>query len=178
VQLAHANWQKYPPCSILLTSTSNNVGSHTPSGKLRFTDEMAEFRTVRLIGTLLGATLVLSGCQKKGDAISSAEQTEKINGIAAPGISETKAIAKEGFIYGLPLVMSYAIMNAYSINRSSRSFTAPINQILDEARVYTYKDRAIPLPNSDTPYSVLFMDLRAEPIVLSLPRLRRSVTTP
>jgi hypothetical protein len=37
--------------------------------------KMAEFRTVRLIGTLLGATLVLSGCQKKkGDAISSAEQ--------------------------------------------------------------------------------------------------------
>jgi hypothetical protein len=52
---------------------------------------MAEFRTVRLIGTLLGATLVLSGCQKKGDAISSAEQTEKINGIAAPGISENQS---------------------------------------------------------------------------------------
>jgi hypothetical protein len=134
--------------------------------------KMAEFRTVRLIGTLLGATLVLSGCQKKGDAISSAEQTEKINGIAAPGISETKAIAEEGFIYGLPLVMSY-IMNAYSINRSSSSFTAPINQILNEARVYTYKDRAIPLPNSDTPYSVLFMDLRAEPIVLSLPAVEK-----
>jgi hypothetical protein len=112
------------------------VVTHCPeSYALRM--KMAEFRTVRLIGTLLDATLVLSGCQKKGDAISSAEQTEKINGIAAPGISETKAIAEEGFIYGLPLVMSYAIMNAYSINRSSSSFTAPVNQIFNESRVYT-----------------------------------------
>jgi hypothetical protein len=86
-----------------------------------------------------------------------------------PSLTETEAIAEEGFIYGLPLVMNYSIMSAYSINRESGAFTAPFNEIKNEARVYTDKDVAIPLPNSDTPYSVLFMDLRAEPIVLSLP---------
>jgi len=29
-------------------------------------------------------------------------------------------------------------------------------------------------PNSDTPYSMLFMDLRAEPIVLSVPAVQKS----
>jgi len=108
---------------------------------------------------------LVAGCGSKNDAINQAEKTEK----ARPSIAETKDIAEQGFIYGLPLVMSYAIMNAYSINHDSPAFTAPLNQIHNEARVYTPKDRAIPLPNSDTPYSVLFMDLRTEPIVLSLP---------
>jgi hypothetical protein len=111
------------------------------------------------------STFLIAGCGGKNDAISQAEKAEKNR----PSIAETKDIAEQGFIFGLPLVMNYAIMNAYSINRSSPAFTAPFNQILNESRVYTPKDRAIPLPNSDTPYSVLFMDLRVEPIVLSLP---------
>jgi len=57
------------------------------------------------------ATTLLIGCEKKGDAISSAEQADKKAGIAAPGIAETKAIAEEAFIYGLPIVMNYAVMN-------------------------------------------------------------------
>jgi len=40
---------------------------------------------------------------------------------------------------------------------------------MNETSVYTYKDTAIVTPNSDTPYSWLWMDLRAEPIVLSVP---------
>ena len=35
--------------------------------------------------------------------------------------------------------------------------------------MYTYKDTAIITPNSDTPYSLAWLDLRAEPIVLSVP---------
>jgi hypothetical protein len=36
-------------------------------------------------------------------------------------------------------------------------------------RVATYEDTAVITPNSDTPYSLGFLDLRAEPIVLSVP---------
>ena len=83
--------------------------------------------------------------------------------------AETKAIAEEGFIYGLPLVMNYAAMYEIGIDKTSSQFLAPFNQIKNEARVYTYKDTAVVTPNSDTPYSVLWLDLRAEPIVLSVP---------
>ncbi len=86
-----------------------------------------------------------------------------------PDIREAKAIAEEGYIYGLPIVMNYAIMYDYAVDRTSGQFKAPFNQLKNEARVYTYKDTAIISPNSDTPYSVASLDLRAEPIVLSVP---------
>ncbi len=86
-----------------------------------------------------------------------------------PGFFKSKDIAEAGFIYGLPIVMNYGVMYEYVIDRSSGQWKAPFNQINNEARVFTYKDTAIPTPNSDTPYSLVWMDLRAEPIVLSVP---------
>src|SRR6266849_5920482 len=90
-----------------------------------------------------------------------------------PGIIEAKAIAEEGFIYGLPIVMNYAVMYEYSVDKNSGQYKAPFNQIKNEARVYTYKDTAVITPNSDTPYSLLWLDLRAEPVVLSVPAVER-----
>ena len=86
-----------------------------------------------------------------------------------PGIIEAKDIAEAGFIYGLPIVMNYGTMYEYAVDRSSGQFKAPFNQIKNESQVYTYKDTAVVSPNSDTPYSGVWMDLRAEPMVLSVP---------
>jgi hypothetical protein len=98
------------------------------------------------------------------------------SGVRAADITpaDTRAIAEEGFIYGLPIVMNYAVMYAYAVDRDSGQFKAPFNEIRNEPRVYTYKDTAIITPNSDTPYSFVWMDLRAEPIVLSVPAVEKS----
>lgn len=90
-----------------------------------------------------------------------------------PNLNETKAIAEEGFIYGLPIVMNYAVMYEYSVDKDSGQYKAPFNHIKNEARVFTYKDTAIVTPNSDTPYSLVWMDLRSEPIVLSVPAIEK-----
>src|SRR5262245_46820169 len=87
--------------------------------------------------------------------------------------AEAKAIAEEGFIYGLPIVMNYGVMYEYSVDANSPQYKAPFNQIKNEARVFTYQDTAIVTPNSDTPYSFLWMDLRAEPMVLSVPAVEK-----
>jgi hypothetical protein len=108
---------------------------------------------------LAGALLVLSAPAAKAEW---------------PGILEAKNIAEEGFIYGLPIVMNYAVMYAYAVDPDSGQFKAPFNQIKSEARVFTYKDTAIVTPNSDTPYSFLWMDLRAEPMVLSVPAVEEN----
>ena len=86
-----------------------------------------------------------------------------------PGFFGAKDIAEAGFIYGLPIVMNYAVMYEYAVDRNSGQFKAPFNEIKNEPNVFTYKDTAIPTPNSDTPYSFVWMDLRAEPIILSVP---------
>jgi hypothetical protein len=80
---------------------------------------------------------------------------------------------KQAYIYAFPMVMNYGVMYAYAIDRNSGQFKAPFNQISNEARVFTPKDTAVITPNSDTPYSTLFMDLRAEPVVLCVPKVEK-----
>src|SRR4030088_1079096 len=88
-----------------------------------------------------------------------------------PGFFKAKDIAEAGFIFGLPIVMNYGVMYEYAVDRNSGQFKAPFNQLKNEPNVFTYKDTAIVTPNSDTPYSFIWMDLRAEPIVLSVPAM-------
>jgi hypothetical protein len=49
-----------------------------------------------------------------------------------PNLLEAKAIAEEGFIYGLPIVMNYAVMYEYSVDKNSGQYKAPFNQIKNE----------------------------------------------
>ena len=123
---------------------------------------------------IVAVTTLAAGCGKKEDSIAQAEKKDVAKGAAAPSIAEVKAIAEEGFIYGLPIVMNYAVMYEYAVDRNSGQFKAPFNEIKNEARVFTYKDTAIVTPNSDTPYSILWLDLRAQPIVLSVPAVEKS----
>lgn len=62
------------------------------------------------------------------------------------------------------------MLHSYFVDRDGKEFKAPWNQIHNEARVYTPDDKAIQTPNSDTPYSQLGTDLRAEPLIISVLR--------
>jgi hypothetical protein len=85
--------------------------------------------------------------------------------------AEARAIAKDAYIYGFPLVDNYRIQYSYFVDRNSPNFKAPWNTINNVARVFTPADTAIQTPNSDTPYSQLGADLRTEPLVLSVPEV-------
>ena len=111
---------------------------------------------------------LLAGCAKD-DSITKAEKKDAVK----PSMAEVKAIAEEGFIYGLPLVMNYAANYEFWIDKTSSQYKAPFNTLFNEARVFTYKDTAVVTPNSDTPYSFVCLDLRAEPYVLSVPAIEK-----
>jgi hypothetical protein len=91
-----------------------------------------------------------------------------------PDIREAKAIAEEGFIYGLPIVMNYVAMYEFAVDTKGSQFKAPFNQIDNMARVADPKDTAVVTPNSDTPYSVLWLDLGSEPMVVSVPAVEKT----
>jgi hypothetical protein len=87
--------------------------------------------------------------------------------------AEARAIAKEAYVYGFPLVDNYRVMYSYFVDRGGKEFKTPWNQLHNEARVYTPDDRTIQTPNSDTPYSQLGTDLRTEPLVISVPTVEK-----
>ena len=93
----------------------------------------------------------------------------------APAVTpdEARAIAKEAYIYGYPLVDNYRIQYAYYADKNNPNFKAPWNQIKNINNVFTPADTAVQTPNSDTPYSWIGLDLRAEPIVISVPAIEK-----
>src|ERR1017187_9539324 len=97
---------------------------------------------------LVGMIAFSNGCGTRNDAVAQAEKSDKDK----PGIAETKAIAEEGFIYGLPIVMNYAVLYSFCVDTKSSQYKAPFNEIKNEQRVSTYEDTAVITPNSDTPY--------------------------
>ena len=86
---------------------------------------------------------------------------------------EARAIAKEATIYGFPLVDSYRIQYSYFVDKADPEYKTGWNQLYNTARVYTPDDKAIQTPNSDTPYSFVGADLRAEPLVFTVPAIAK-----
>jgi hypothetical protein len=82
-----------------------------------------------------------------------------------PSIAE---IAEQAFIYGYPMVDMYNILYKYAVDTTSPEYKAPLNAIYNTRHVATPEDRAIVAMNCDTPYSYAWLDLRAEPMVLSI----------
>lgn len=85
--------------------------------------------------------------------------------------AKARAIAKEAYLYGFPLVDSYRIQYSYFVDRDHPEYKGVWNHVHHIARVYTPDDQAIQTPNSDTPYSHLGADLRTEPLVLTVPEV-------
>lgn len=88
--------------------------------------------------------------------------------------NEARAIAKEATTYGFPLVDNYRIQYSYFVDRNNPEFKSPWNQIHSIPRAYSPSDKTVQAPNSDTPCSTLGADLRAEPLVLTVPLIEPS----
>jgi hypothetical protein len=94
---------------------------------------------------------------------------------AQTGVSpaEARAIAKEAYVYGFPIVDNYRIQHTYWVDRTNPEYKGPWNQIYNSARLFTPADKAIQTPNSDTLYSFIGADLRSEPLVLTVPAMEK-----
>jgi hypothetical protein len=112
---------------------------------------------LRPLAVLLPAILLIASCAKKKEPVLAPE--------------EARAIAKEAYVYGFPLVDNYRIMYAYYVDTANPEYRGGWNEVHNTARVFTPEDKAVQTPNSDTPYSIIGVDLRAEPLVLTLPAI-------
>src|SRR3954465_10011657 len=131
---------------------------------------MTEARTVAVIGTLV-VWLAASGCSRPSQAAPAA--TPGASAQHSVTLTEARAIARDAYVYGFPMVDSYRIQHAYFVDTKNPEYKAPWNHLVNTPRVYTPTDTAIQTPNSDTPYSRLGLDLRAEPLVLTVPPIEK-----
>ena len=129
---------------------------------------------IRRVGVLLAAILLLVSCST-GDTAKDAESTTAAPPPTEAAVTpdEARAIAKEAYIYGFPMVDNYRVQYSYFVDKEDPEYKGGWNDIHNTARVYTPADTAIQTPNSDTPYSAVGADLRTEPLVLTVPPIQQ-----
>lgn len=129
-------------------------------------------QTCAFFGALL--LVLLAGCGSDSAPVSQAPATAASSAESAP-ISQSsvdaKTIGSDGYVYGLPLVMAYQVMYEQAIDSNSGQYHGPLNTLVNAQRVSTPEDTAVVTPNADTPYSFVWMDLRAEPMVVAVPAI-------
>jgi hypothetical protein len=90
-------------------------------------------------------------------------------GDAALTPEEARSIAREAWAYAYAPLQGYQTMYNQTQNTSFAGYVGGFNQFRHYARSATPADTDIVTPNNDTPYTWAWLDLRAEPMVLSLP---------
>lgn len=136
------------------------------------------FQATTMLCYGFAAALLLAGCNRSDAPVSKAANDTSAAGAestqaAVVTPAEAKAIAAEAYVYGVPMVDQYKTMYAFSVDKNNPQYKGPFNSILNIARVFTPDDTAFVTPNSDTPYSFVGLDLRAEPVVITVPRMEK-----
>lgn len=127
---------------------------------------------IRRVAVSAVAVALLAACSTTGS--EEATTTSQPPPSAEPvSLQEARAIAKEAYIYGFPLVDSYRIQYSYFVDKQDPEYRGGFNEVHSEARLFTPEDKAVQTPNADTPYSMLGVDLRSEPLVLTVPPIEQ-----
>ncbi|HTC30010.1 MAG TPA: DUF1254 domain-containing protein [Candidatus Acidoferrum sp.] len=85
--------------------------------------------------------------------------------------TNVQAVAKDAWIYAYPMLMNYQTLYGQAVDSTSSQYVGGFNVFRNYAQFFTPDNRDIVTPNNDTPYSWAWLDLRAEPIVLSIPAI-------
>ncbi len=89
---------------------------------------------------------------------------------ASPPLTHARS-RKKPTSTAFPWPSNYQTMYKQAIDTTSRDYRGTFNTLNSSANVATPEDKFVVTPNSDTPYSYLWMDLRAEPMVVTMPKI-------
>jgi hypothetical protein len=87
--------------------------------------------------------------------------------------AETRAVAKDAYIYAFAMLESYQTWRSQTVDPNSNGYVGGFNVFRHYSQPFTPDNHDIVTPNNDTPYSWAWLDLRAEPIVVSVPEVPR-----
>jgi len=87
---------------------------------------------------------------------------------------QAERIAEEAYIYAYPMLQNYKTMYFRSIAGRNGNPPKPFNVFTHRTKLLGPEYTAIVGPNNDTLYSAVWLDLRREPIVVSVPAVPAS----
>ncbi len=125
----------------------------------------------RLVGaasTVLALLLSLSTSCAKDQSIRRAATG------AQEELSPTEAadIAEEAYIYAFPMMENYRTMYTQAVDRTAPGYVAPFNELVSKTELLGPEFKEIVRPNNDTLYSFAWLDVRAQPIVITIPEVK------
>jgi len=94
------------------------------------------------------------------------------SGPAAPGavgVQEVRDIAKEAYIYAFPMIENYNTLSKQVVTPTAPEYVGGFGRFRHYAQAFTPANHDVVTPNNDTPYSWAWLDLRAEPWVVTVP---------
>ena len=85
--------------------------------------------------------------------------------------SEVTGLARDTYICFFPMLMGYRYLFGSFLVPDLPSHMAPLNTLGGKPQTLDHTFKDVITPNADTPYSMAGLDLRAEPMVLSVPAI-------
>jgi hypothetical protein len=98
---------------------------------------------------------------------------------ASPEYTNGYTLGLEAYKYGLPLVkMDQTFRIQTSVDVDNGKGDGPTNQIHNIKRLARAGDNTVVAPNNDTPYSIAWLNLSHQPMVIHIPRVNRYFVIP
>ena len=105
---------------------------------------------------MVGVLIALSSCNQKQESLTP---------------EQAKQIAEEAYIYAFPMIDHYKMMFAQAIFKESGAYEAPFNTLINKSTLLGPEYTTIVRPNNDTFYSLVWLNLTGEPMVLKVPAI-------
>ncbi len=88
------------------------------------------------------------------------------------GPEGARVIAKNAYIYGYPMIENYKVMYAYAVYKDGDHFRAPFNNLAVVTPDTAGADSSGRAVKPRSPYAIAWLDLRAEPVVITVPPMK------
>jgi hypothetical protein len=85
--------------------------------------------------------------------------------------TDARILAQEAYIFGYPLVIMDVTRQVGTAVPKPEGAKAPVNQLAHLRTIPDYTFTDVVTPNADTLYSVAMLDLKTEPVILSVPAM-------
>ncbi len=133
-----------------------------------------------VVFSLMIPVLLLPACQRQQDHTGSAETESTAAQPAAATAArpaagqeeaEVRAIAKDAYIYAFAMLENYNTLYKQVANSKAQEYVGGFGKFRHYSQLYTPDNHDVVTPNNDTPYSWAWLDLRAEPWVVTVPEV-------